>query len=172
MFENASQQLQHARVLLDGLCDARDERDFLERFNGFVGAAQSVLIAVLREGRGERLAGFAEWYAARRDEMDRDLLMLMVREARDFDFDDGPHRLRFVTSGTGDERLAADDQGRPPKPGAWLSLPAAPSVHAAVDNAPGTHLGRQLERTDPAELCEAVYRYLENLLADAAEAVG
>ena len=50
---------------------------------------RGVLIALLKEGRGERLPGFAAWYAAKRAELEEGEVFLMVCEARDFDFDDG-----------------------------------------------------------------------------------
>ena len=169
MFEAAATEVERARASLDRLREAPDQREFLVLFNAFVAAAQAVLIAVLREGRGERPPGFDAWYAAKREEMDADDVMILVREARDFDFQDGPHRLRFVVAA---DQFTADDRGQQPKPGAWWSLPADPSIHVAVDAAPGMHRGRRLGNTDPVALCEAVRDYLEKLLAEACSAVG
>jgi hypothetical protein len=169
MFEGAKTELGKTRVACDGLRSAHDQREFLTRFNDVVGGAQSVLIAMLREGRGERLPGFALWYKATREALDDDEVMVVVREARDYDFNDGPHKLRFVKD---QGPLRVDEQGRPVKDGAWWTMPAAPSTHVAMDGAPTTHEGQSLDRTDPVALCGTVIECLERLLAEAESAVG
>ena len=169
MFERARVELERARHALDGLRRAYDQREFLTRFNDVVGNAQLVLIALLREGRGERLPGFARWYDAKRQALEGDELMAVVHDARDYDFSDGPHRLRFVT---GQPRLRTDEMGRPTDESAWWSMPAQPSTHVAIDNAPMTHEGQALDRTDPVAFCMGVITCLEGLLDEADQAVG
>jgi hypothetical protein len=169
MFEGARSEIERTRETLDALRFACDQREFLTRFNDVVGSAQLVLIAMLREGRGERLPGFAQWYEVKREALDNDELMSVVREARDYDFSDGPHRLRFISGPT---NLRVDDQGRPVKEGAWWSLPAAPTTHVALDSAPSTHDGQPLQRTDPLAFCTDAIAYLEGLLAEAEAVIG
>lgn len=168
MFEQAITEIRSTRDAADALRGARGERDFLVRFNAFVASAQSVLIAMLKEGRGERLPGFAAWYATKRAQLEEDEVFLMVCDARDFDFDDGPHRLRFVSGPT---QLIVDEQGRPVDATAWCALPAAPTIHVAIDNAPEVHDGRQLERRDPLALSETVLVCLDSILVEAGDAV-
>ena len=110
MFERVKDQLHQTHEAAGSLRGALGERDFLVRFNAFVASAQSVLTAMLKEGRGERLPGSATWYAMKRDQLDSDEVVGIVRQARDFDFDDGPHRLRFVSRPA---HLWVDEAGRP-----------------------------------------------------------
>jgi hypothetical protein len=164
MFEGARNEMERARETLDALQFAHDQREFLTRFNDVVGSAQLVLIAMLREGRGDRLPGFAQWYEVKRQALESDELMSVIREARDHDFNDGPHRLRFV-SGPADLRV--DEQGRPVKEGAGWSFPAAPTTYVAINSAPAHHDGHSLQRTDPLAFCTEAITYLEGLLAEA-----
>lgn len=164
MFEKARSDLVRLKELRDSLDQASGERDFLVRFTEFISAAQTVLIDILREGRGERLTGFTEWYERKREEMDGDELLTLVREARDHDFGDGPHRLRFIS---GQHVLTVDDLGRPVDHGVWWSLPKAPGTHVSVDHPPQSHQGQKLDRTDPEMICELAYQYLEELVSQA-----
>jgi hypothetical protein len=168
VFEGAREELERARLALDGLRRAHDQREFLTRFNDVVGSAQLVVIALLREGRGKRLPGFARWYEAKIQAFEQDELMSIVRDARDYDFNDGPHKLRFVS---GQSRLRTDETGRPVSEGAWWTMPAAPSTHVAIDNAPVTHDGVPMDRSDPVAFCMGVVTCLDRLLDEAGEAV-
>ena len=168
MFDQAIEELRRARDAAEELRGSRSERDFLVRFNAFVASAQGVLIAMLKEGRGERLPGFAQWYESRRQDMDEDEVLVLLREARDFDFDAGPHRLRFVS---GQARLQVDELGRPVDESAWCALPASPALHVMLDNAPETHEGARIERRDPLSLSDTVLACLEQLLDEANAAV-
>lgn len=169
MFERAREELQRSKNAVDELKHSMDERMFLLRFNRAIASFQLVLIALLKEGRGERIPGFDLWYARAMQRMDADELMRIVRQARDFDFADGPHRLRFV-KGTLDLRV--DEFGRPISGKAWWTLPEAPWEHAAMDNPPRSHRGEDLERNDPVSLSEEVLATLERLIDEASEAVG
>ena len=168
MFEKARSELVRLKELREGLSQASDKRDFLRRFNAFIAAAQNVLIDLLREGRGERLPGFSDWYERKRAEMDADELVSLVREARDHEFGDGPHRLRFVSA---PEALTVDELGRPVTEGMWWTLPQSPSTHVSVDHPPQVHQGHKLDRTDPETICELAYQYLEELVEEAAGVV-
>ena len=161
--------LGQAREALDALRAARDEGEFTDRFNAFIGAAQAVLISLLREGHGERPSGFTQWYARRRDEMDRDDVMVMVREARDLDFHDGAHQLRFKAAAG---QPAADSERERPGTSAWWRLANDSPLHVALDNAPRAHLGRRLRRTDPVFLAEVVYDYVATLVGEAGGVAG
>lgn len=169
MFEQATAEFNSTRDAAEALRGARGERDFLVRFNAFVASAQGVLIALLKEGRGERLPGFAAWYAAKRAQLEEDPVFLMVCDARNFDFNDGPHRLRFVSGPT---ELRVDEHGRPVDASAWCALPGAPTIHVAIDNAPESHDGRKLNRNDPLALADTVLACLGRVLAEANAAVG
>jgi hypothetical protein len=136
VFDSAFEGQQEASRCIAELRSASGEEAFLDRFNAFIAAAQTVLIAMLHEGRGERLPGFSGWYAAKREEMADDELMEIVREARDHDFDDGPHRLRFERRARGD----ASGGERYLNPRIWWPMPGG-TLHAALDNAPGTREG-------------------------------
>lgn len=158
-----------SKKALDALQAAHSQREFLTRFNDVVGAAQMTLIALLREGRGDRLPGFARWYEAKRQALAEDELMQIVHDARDYNFNDGPNKLRFVTD---QPFLRNDEHGRPARDSAWWAMPAVPGTHVAIDNAPVTHEGQPLERNDPVAFCMEVINSLEGLLAEAEESVG
>ena len=169
VFDRARDQLLRSRAAVDALKHSTDERSFLVRFNEAVASFQLVLIALLKEGRGERIPGFDAWYTDAMRRMDSDELMSMVREARDFDFGDGPHRIRFVK---GHSNLQADELGRPVNQRSWWTLPYDPSQHASIDNAPRTHAGGTLDRNDPVSLAEEVLATLDRLVDEASGAVG
>jgi hypothetical protein len=168
VFEDAKGAHDAAPKLLGELAASRNEGQFLDRFNAFVGAAQNVLIAILREGRGARLPGFDVWYSAKRDEMAQDDVLMLVHDAADYDFDARPHRLRFATASG---EFASDDQGRRPKAGAWWQMTAAPALHVAIDNAPGMHGEQRLVQTDPMAICELISASIGGLIDEATEAV-
>jgi hypothetical protein len=169
MFDRARDQLARSKQAVDALKHSMDERVFLLRFNEVVASFQMVLIDLLREGRGERIPGFDQWYADAMHRMDDDELMVLVRQARDFDFADGPHRLRFV-SGTLEVRV--DEHGRPANSKSWCAIPHAIACHACMDNAPRVHRGEELDRNDPVSLSEQVLETLERLIGEAESAVG
>jgi len=56
---------------------------------------------------------------------------------------------------------------------AWCALPAAPTIHVAIDNAPESHDGRKFERTDPLALAltGTVLACLDRVLTEANAAV-
>lgn len=167
MFERAWSELNRLNELVDALKQTTDERSFLLLFNEVVAAAQVVLIELLKEGRGGRPPGFDAWYTDAMRRMEHDELMGLVKTARDFDFADGPHRLRFIK---GAEGLSVDEQGRPISAKTWWTAPVDPALHTSMENPPRTHAGEPLERTDPVSLSEEIVESMRQLLDEARQA--
>lgn len=169
MFDRAKQELNRLKELVESLKQTTDERAFLTKFNDVVASAQIVLIELLKEGRGLRPPGFDQWYADAMQRMECDELMDIVKSARDFDFADGPHRLKFVKGSAG---FSVDDQGRPVSSKTWWTPSGDPSLHTAMDNPPRTHAGEPLERNDPVSLSEEIADAMGELLDEALRATG
>ena len=72
---------------------------------------------------------------------------------------------------SGPTQLSVDEHGSPVDATAWCALPAAPTIHVAIDNAPESHDGRKFERTDPLALTGTVLACLDRVLTEANAAV-
>jgi hypothetical protein len=120
--------------------------------------------------------------------MRKDELMRFIHNARTEDFHEGKHRLSFSTYV---HHISMDTAGPPPMPGAalvvgedgafWLIEQGTPrerripmragtyTVVVAITDAPKTHLGKTLEKTDPITVCTLALDYLQNLVFEARE---
>ena len=184
MFAGAEQKLEDAWTILQQLEVAADAPAFRSLFNSFLSASRAITYA-LQKG-GARLRGFDEWYVEKQAEMKADDLLRFIHKARTEDFHEGKHRLVFDTYIA---HLSGGEAGPPPAPGApliigadgpfWLMDEGTPrerripvrrgsfATRIAIANPPRTHMGSNLEQTDPLSICRLALGYLQNLVHEA-----
>lgn len=189
MFAAAQHKLEDARTILQQLERAADPPVFRSLFNSFVSAARATTNALQKDGKN--LQGFAQWYAEKQDEMKADELLRFIHKARTEDFHQGKHRLTFDTYIA---HLSGKEAGPPPAPGAalvigadgpyWLIDKGTPgerrvpvsggsfAIRIAIANPPKTHLGANLQRTDPLSISRLALEYLQKLVHEARSRFG
>lgn len=177
MFYGARQKLEDARIALHQAETAADAVTFRSAFNSFLSHARAVTWALQTDG--SKVAGFKDWYADKQTEMGRDELMRFIRDARNEDTKRGEHRLQFphtyvkhmppsppgaVNVVGADGPFLLVDAGTPRE----RRIPAGEfTVAVQISNPPQTHLGLDLDRTDPLTICRLALTYLENLVYEA-----
>lgn len=189
MFPGARGKLEDAGIILQQLELARDVPSFRSLFNAFLSAARAITYALQKDG--DKVSGFAEWYAEKQAEMRGDELLRFMHEARIEDFHQGRQRLRFSTRV---HRLSTEEVEPGPAAGAalvigsegpfWLvdggtarerRVPVKGTdfvTRVVIANAPRTHMGRSLRRTDPLSVCRVALTYFEELVHEARSKFG
>lgn len=189
MFKNTKLKLEESRRLLEDLATAKDSISFRTTFNAFLGAAQAVIGALKKEGRGLDRKEFNNWYKGKEAEMNDDALLTFVKEARKEDFHEGKHRLLISTK---IEPFVATCFGIAPSSNAkaiiqndgpfWLidegtsrerRIPAQLDANVRftfqINNPPKEHLGQPVENLTPLQLCRLAYNYYAELAHEAVQ---
>jgi len=189
VFPGARGKLEDARTILQQLELATDVPTFRSLFNAFLSAARAITYALQKDG--DKVHGFAEWYGEKQAEMRGDELLRFMHEARIQDFHQAKQRLRFNTY-VG--HLSTEEVEPGPAAGAalvigsegpfWLVDGGTPRerrvpvkgadfvTRVVIANAPRTHMGRSLRRTDPLSICRLALGYFENLVHEARSKFG
>jgi len=179
MFNNASNKLEDARVLLDKLIQASDFVEFKSLFNSFLSSSRAVTYALQKQGKA--IKGFSKWYSLKQEEMKNDELLKFMHNSRIEDFHKGVHK--FACS-TYIKHLSTNELNKPGNAsmiigseGAYWVVDEGTSkerkipikgaeytISVSIQSAPKKHLGRVLAKNDPITLCKLTLEYLETLV--------